>query len=122
MRASPISEMKTSVLIDRFVEIAIAQNEALLYDDTSKYNRLYRQMDAIDKDLRRRGLDARLELTRLYSHPNLQVRLKAAIHTLAIAAEARKLLEAISQSGQLPQSLDAGMTLNAIDTGIFKPT
>jgi hypothetical protein len=109
-------------LVDRFAEIGIAQDETILMDETDKFNRLYRQMDATEKELRRRGRDARLALLRLYNHPNMQVRLNAAERTLGIVpTDARRLIEAISQSGCFPQAGDAGMTLWTLDEGIFKP-
>jgi hypothetical protein len=122
MRAPLVAGLTVEELVARFTAIAIAQDEALLYSDTSKYNRLYDEMDEIDKELRSRGTDARLALAGLYNHPNLQVRMKAAVHTLAIRADAREVLQAISDSRELPQAFHAGMTLRAIDRGIFKPT
>ncbi|MGH6838401.1 MAG: DUF2019 domain-containing protein [Methylocella sp.] len=79
-------------------------------------------MDAVDNELRARGLEARLALLRLYDHPNIEVRLKAATRTLAIAPiAARRVIEAIKASQQFPQAGDAGMTLRYLDEGIFKP-
>jgi len=110
-------------LIARFAEIALAQDQALLYDQTAKFNRLYRDMDAVDNELRSRGTEARLRLLALYEHPNAQVRLKAAVRTLGVApVEARHVLEAIEASGEQPQALDAGMSLWNLDRGVFKPT
>jgi hypothetical protein len=115
--------MSVDQLVDRFVDIAIAQDVAMLHDRTAEYNRLYRKMKEIDDTLRLRGSEARLALTRLYTHPNLQVRLAAAIRTLALRPiAAREVLQALSDSGELPQALDAGMTLVNLDRGIFKPT
>jgi Domain of unknown function (DUF2019) len=60
---------------------------------------------------------------RLYDFPNLQVRLKAAIATLAIAADAaRHVIQTIADSRHYPQAADAGMTLVNLDRGIFKPS
>jgi hypothetical protein len=59
----------------------------------------------------------------LYEYPNMQVRLKAAIHTLAVApVEARQAVEAIANSKWFPQAGDAGMSLLGLDNGTFKPT
>jgi hypothetical protein len=53
----------------------------------------------------------------------MQVRLKAAIHTLAVApVEARQQLEAIATSNWYPQAGDAGMTIRGLDDGTFRPT
>jgi len=74
--------------------------------EIGKFNRLYRQMDATEKELRRRGREARLALLRLYDHPNMQVRLNAAKRTLGIAPDAaRRVLQAISDSKWQPQAM-----------------
>jgi hypothetical protein len=79
-------------------------------------------MDATEKELRRRGREARLALLRLYDHPNMQVRLNAAKRTLGIAPDAaRRVLQAISDSKWQPQAMDAGMSLWNLDRGVFKP-
>ena len=52
----------------------------------------------------------------------MQVRLNAAKLTLAVAPKAaREALEAIASSHHYPQAGDAGMTLFALDDGIFEP-
>ncbi len=83
-------------LVDRFAEIAIAQGKAgddlvgRLWDsngedtDTSEIDRLFGDMKAIDEELRKRGRDARLALTQLFDHRNIQVRLSAAKLTLGV--------------------------------------
>jgi hypothetical protein len=49
--------------------------------------------------------------------------LKAAVSTLALAQmEARQVLEALRDDQEMPQALDAGMTLCNLDRGVFKPT
>jgi hypothetical protein len=64
-----------------------------------------------------------MALMDLYGHPNMQVRLKAAKNTLAVAPQAaREQLEAIVASDWQPYAGDAGMCLWALDEGIFKPT
>lgn len=58
----------------------------------------------------------------LYDHPNVQVRLKAAKHTLYVVPEhARSLIEEIANSGLFPQAGDAGMTLSFLDDGTYVP-
>jgi hypothetical protein len=70
--------MTVDQLVDRFADIGVAQDQALLYDEIGKFNRLFDQMHAVDNELRARGLAARLALLRLFDHPNMQVRLEAA--------------------------------------------
>jgi hypothetical protein len=90
--------------------------------EIGKFNSLYRQMDATEKELRGRGREARLALLRLYDHPNMQVRLNAAKRTLGVAPEAaRKVIQEIYDSKWYPQAGDAGMTLSNLDRGVFKP-
>jgi hypothetical protein len=114
--------MTVDDLLARFAEIGIAQDKALLYDEVATFNRLYRQMDEVDNELRARGPDAHLALLRLYDHPNMQVRLKAAVRTLGVAPlRARQMLETIAASNYFPQAGDAGSALALIDEGIAKP-
>ena len=123
MKERNVNILTIEQLVARFVDIALAQDNAMLHDQTAKFNRLYGEMDRVDNELRARGTEARLALVALYDHPNPQVRLKAAVRTLGVApAEARRVLEAIEASGELPQALDAGMSLWNLDRGVFKPT
>jgi len=110
-------------LLERFTAIALEQDQALLMDEIARFNKLFDQMDAVKKELRSRSGDQRRALLALYDHPNIQVRLKAAVGTLAVEPEsARKLLQTIAESREYPQAADAGMTLGELDRGIFKPT
>jgi hypothetical protein len=118
-----LAAMTDDALVQRFEQIALAQFDAIRVDNNAKFNRLYRQMDEVDNELRDRGLEARRLLSRLYDHPNPQVRLKAAVRSLAIDPNgARAVLEAIKESREQPQALDAGMSLLNLDRGVFKPT
>jgi len=47
MKRIALENMTVEQLVDRFVEIALAQDEALLMDEVEKYNRLYDQMDVL---------------------------------------------------------------------------
>jgi hypothetical protein len=115
--------MSTAQLVDRFAEIAIAQDQAILFSETAKFNRLFRVVDEVDNELRRRGTAARLALLKLYEHNNLQVRLKAATRTLGVApTEARLVLEAIKASKEQPYALDAGMLIRGLEDGSYRPT
>jgi hypothetical protein len=126
--------MTVDQLVDRFAEIGIAQEKAIddltvqlwesqgKNEDTSKVDRLFGDMKAIDDELRKRGRDARLALTRLFNNRNIQVRLSAAKLTLGVApVEARRVIEQIGASKIYPQAGDAGMTLVNLDEGVFKP-
>ena len=88
MRQINLKAMTVDQLVDRFAEIGIAQDTAELMGENSKFNKLYGQMKDVDTELRARGEEARRALLRLYSHPNMQVRLQAAKKTLGVAPEA----------------------------------
>jgi hypothetical protein len=118
-----LKQMSVPELITRFVEIAMQQDNAAFEFDHKRYNKLYDKMDDIDNELRARGPAARRALMPLYEHPNLQVQIKAAKRTLAVApVEARAVLERIRASGEMPQALDAGMSIRGLDDGTYKPT
>jgi hypothetical protein len=121
MRRS-LEHLTIDQLVDRFADIGIAQDQALLYDQHQKFKRLFREMNEVDQELRNRGLEARLALLRLYDHPSMQVRVKAAIRTLAVApAAARRALQQIKESHCYPQAADASLILRDFDNGSYKP-
>ena len=116
-----LTNMTVPQLVERFEAIGVAQDDADTEGNRRKYNRLFWQMEAVENELKARPGDARSELLSLYNHPNMEVRLKATKATLAVApASARKALEAIRDT-KWPQALGAGMTIYALDQGIFKP-
>jgi hypothetical protein len=117
LMTTPIPE-----LVDQFAEACLVQGKSILYDELATYKKAYCRMDDLQKELRRRGQAARLALTKLYVHPNIQVRLQAAMFTLAVAPrEARQVIEWIAQSGLMPQAADARGTLRDLDDGSYKP-
>jgi ParB-like chromosome segregation protein Spo0J len=123
MKPAHLDQLSVQDLLARFAQICIAQDEALLANEIARFNRLFGAMLEIVNELKRRPGDQRRELLQLYGHPNMQVRLKAAKNSLAVAPKAaRRLIEEIKDSNWLPQSGEAGMTLQNLDDGIFKPT
>jgi hypothetical protein len=123
MNQLELEKMSADELIERLVQVGVAQDEAQLEDNHSGFNRLYDQMREVDRELRARGQAARMLLLRLFDHPNIQVRLNAAALSLAVApTEARRALEAIARSNQYPQAGEAGMLISGLETGTFKPT
>lgn len=118
-----LQKLSVDELVERFVVLGLGQDEADLDNDIPEFNRLFGQMDAVEKELKSRAPDQRRALMRLYDHSNDQVRLAVANATLAVAPkEARKLLETIAESGVFPQRGEAGMALWALDEGISEPT
>ncbi|HTS40759.1 MAG TPA: DUF2019 domain-containing protein [Xanthobacteraceae bacterium] len=115
--------MTVDQLLDRFGEIGVAQDKALLANAIDKFNSLYDEKVIIVAELKSREGDQRRALMRLYNHQNMQVRLNAANATLAIAPdEARNLLQKIADSNFFPQAGDAGMSLWNLERGVYKPT
>jgi hypothetical protein len=123
MKQTKLDEWTVDQLVERFATTAREQNEALLMNDISKVNRLFDQLEAIEQALKARDGDQRRALLRLYDDPNAQVRLKAVKATLAVEPEmARKMLQKIAISREFPQAGEAGMSIRALDDGVFKPT
>ena len=123
MKRIKLENMTVDQLVERFVAIALDQDRAALHDDNAKYNRLYGQMDAVKQELKSRPADQRRALIPLHAHPNAQVRLKAAIATLALAPEAaRRTLQVISDRNEYPQAADARGMMSALDDGTFVPS
>lgn len=122
MRRMELRKLTNVQLVERFVAIGEAQDDANFYDDIPEFNRLYRLKGAVVDELQRRPEDQRSVLLPLYSHENLQVRLNAVTGTLALAPEeGRRVLQAMADSMKQPYAGDAGMTLRALEKGIFKP-
>jgi hypothetical protein len=123
MKRVSLATATVEELVDRFAEVGIKQDQALLRDDIAEVNRLFDLLEDIEHALKRREGDQRRALIALYKHPNMQVRVKAAKATIAVAPHAaRDALEAIRASNWQPQALEAGMSLRSLDRGIFKPT
>jgi hypothetical protein len=123
MTQSKLEKITTAQLVQRFATIGVEQHKALFRREHGRFNRLFDEMTTIEEELKRRHGDQRRELLRLYEHPNPQVRLNAVKATLAVAPEhARRTLEAIAGSREYPQAGDAGMTIDSLEWGIFKPT
>jgi hypothetical protein len=80
-------------------------------------------MVAIRDELKSRPGDQRRALLSLFDHENAQVRLQAARATLAVEpAAARSVIESIAQGRKFPQAGDAGMTIENLDSGFYKPS
>ena len=122
MKRAKLQDMAMNQLVERFTAIGIEQDQALLRRQHTKFNRLFDEMVAIEDELKRRDGDQRRQLLPLYNHPNAQVRLNAAKATLAVAPEpARRALQTIADSREYPQAGNAGMSLDNLELGIFKP-
>ena len=123
MKRIAINRMTIDELVEKFVELGIDQDLAEVQGQIAKYNRFFKEMMEVERELKSRDGDQRRQLMQLYGHSNLHVWVQAAKMTLAVApTEAREQLEIMARSGRLPYSGDAGMCLWNLDRGVFKPT
>ena len=117
-----LSDMTVAQLEEHFTAMALDQDDALLDGRYAKYNRLYDQMESLQAELKMRRGDQRRTLLPLLQHSNAQVRLKAAIATLAVAPEeARKALQTISDRNEYPQAAEARDMMEVLDDGTYTP-
>jgi hypothetical protein len=65
VKATHSANLSTNRLVERFADIAVAQGEALFYDEYATFNRIFQQMNGVDDELRARSVTARLALLRL---------------------------------------------------------
>ena len=118
MKRLDLRKMSVAQLVEHFAKIALSQDEANLAENTSKYNRLYDQMELVEQELKSRAGDQRNALVPLCDHKNTQVRLKAALAILALAPEkAQQALQLISDRNEYPEAGYARETLRNIQQG-----
>jgi hypothetical protein len=122
MRQSSLNEMSSADLVERFAQITVAQDWALLAGKRATFNRLFQRMMDVANELKARDGDQRRLLIKLYDHPNMQVRVQAAKLTREVSPfEARQQLEAIAETHWMPQAGDAGMSLAIMDGELKLP-
>jgi hypothetical protein len=118
----PLDQLAVAELVQDFLSTAFAQYDAERRSETAKYNRLYRHMNEIRDELKRREGDQRRALLPFLNHPNAQVRLMVANSLLTIVPDrAKKALETVRDSRIVPQSVNAGFMLDRIEDGSFVP-
>jgi hypothetical protein len=112
MTRRSLSDMSTDELVDLFAENGIEQYRILLLNQVSKLKKVFGSMFEINAELKRRGTEARLALTQLYDHPNIQVQTQAALLTDDINPDgAKQVLLAIARSWHQPQAANARAAL-----------
>ena len=79
MRKNELRNLSTSELVAQFTDIALQQYDCVMRDEVKRFNKLFRQMNAVTDELKSRPGDQRRALIALYNHANLQVQLKAAV-------------------------------------------
>jgi hypothetical protein len=123
MTNQKLANLTDDELVTSFEGWARARVKAVIDCDATAATHSYRKLDAVDRELRTRGLRARGKLLVLLDHPELPVRYYAAKRLLALEPDrARSIIEDTKAGPFDSLALDAGMTLRALDEGIFKPT
>ena len=123
MKMQALHSWSDDELIARFVDIALAQDHALMDEETETYSRLYQDMQAVRGELRVRPGDRRRVLIQLFDHENPNVRLMAAKSVLALEPErARHVLQDLHDRQVFLYGGSAGMTLWMLDSGRYVPT
>ncbi|MDR6304802.1 RNA:NAD 2'-phosphotransferase (TPT1/KptA family) [Nitrobacter vulgaris] len=115
-------DARVQSLVTQFVEIGLAQYDAIYVIDNAKYSRLYKKMERIRAELKEMPGDQRRALLPLLSHSNVQVRLATARSLLALYPDlARNALESIRESGIEPQNGEAATAIRRLDEGSYIP-
>jgi hypothetical protein len=118
-----LSALTDRELAELFLSKSLEQDEAELQSELARWNWLYRRLEAIATELKNRPGDQRRALLAFYQHENAQVRINAAIATLAITPiQARKALEQIAQWEVGAQRVQALDTISALDNGNYVPS
>ncbi len=111
-----LSNLTANELIDEFTKNALGMYDSERLMQPRKYDQFCLALIDVNNELKNRPGDGRFALIKLYSHPNIQVRLSAAKLTGGInPAGARKVLEKIAASRCFPQAGVAGMSLEFMD-------
>jgi hypothetical protein len=122
MMPSAFVDLTNQALIDKFSELAKKMGIHVLECDTAKANRIFDQMEKIDRILRDRGSIARFLLLPLLDDRDRFVRYYAAQYLLGLAPErARAVIEWNKKYGFDAIAGDAGMLLRSLDSGKYKP-
>ncbi len=118
MKRIELQDLTVDQLVERFVDLALAQDHANDMDDIRKYNRLFPQMEDVRYELQTRPGNPRRALLPLLEHPSAQVRFLAAITVAPVEPEAaRRALQLMWDRNEYPQAADAYSAIRAIDNG-----
>ena len=122
-RGADLKTLSSEQIVRRFEQLCIEQYDAMEREEQARVNRLVWRVYALEMELKSRQGDQRRLLMKLFGHPNMQVRLAAAHANLAVDyLSARRELQAIVAEKWYPQAMDAGITIENIDTGFYRPT
>jgi len=115
--------METEELVRLFEELCISSGIALDEYKIRTFNRLFDALLAVEMELKGRPGDQRRALKVLLGKGDLQVRVTAAKALLVVdRAAAIRELKKVEAINCLPQSADAGMTLDYLASGFYVPS
>ena len=118
MRRIRLQDMTLDQLVARFVEIALAEYDAMERIENAKFNRLFDQMADLMAEFLIRPIEQRRALMALYEHPNPQVRYLAAFITKDFAPQAaRRVCEIRSERDEYPTAVNARWLIRNLDQG-----
>jgi hypothetical protein len=118
MKRIKLEDMTVDQLVERFVEIALAESDALKMGQTGKYNRLFDRMIEVMGEFLVRPIEQRHALMALYTHPDPQVRYTAAFITKDIAPEeVREVCEILIAEKRQPQAANASIMIDNMNEG-----
>jgi len=122
MKRLNLDRLSDKELIDRFVLSAKKMGAAVQDSDTRQANCMYHLMRVIDFVLRARGKATRLKLLPLLDDGDRFVRYYAAKKLLGVVPDrARPVIEWTHKYWFDAIAGDAGMTLDNLDSGFYKP-
>lgn len=123
MTSRTLSALSDKDLVQLFERLCIEQYDAMEGDENARANRLVWKVHAVEMELKSRSGDQRSLLKTLFGHANMQVRLSAARATLAVDySAARRELQAIVDEQWYPQTAEARMALDNLESGFYRPT
>src|SRR5678815_3106001 len=107
-RRNKLESATAEELVEYFVETAMVQDKAMRQGDTPKYNRLYREMDAVEQELRTAHWRSKTCTHSTVCASERAGQAASSIATLALAPNAaRQVLQIISDREEYPQAVDA---------------
>ena len=122
-RPANLSLMKTEELVRLFEGLCVSFGIAIDQEKVRTFRRHFDAILAVEMELKGRPGDQRRALKVLLGKGNLQVRVTAAKALLVVdrAAAIRELKE-VKALNWLPQSAEAGMTLDHLASGFYVPS
>lgn len=117
-----IKSMTIDELVTLFIELSLEMKRADDWMENGAYNRAHKKLRDVRAELKTRPGDGRHALLPLLAHRNIQVRLDAALATLALSPEAEAALRGIAPLGTASQPFTARNILEGLDNGTYKPT